>query len=54
MWKGKADLVPWLVAALAAIVSAKLIEGSWYILIGGLVGSFAGALSERLRHADQS
>jgi 4-azaleucine resistance transporter AzlC len=53
MWKGKADLLPWLTAALAAIISAKLIEGSWYILIGGLVGSFAGALGERLRHADQ-
>ncbi len=54
MWKGKADLIPWLTAAVVAIVSAKLIGGSWYILIGGLVGSFAGALSERLRHADQS
>ncbi len=53
MWKGKADLLPWLTAALAAIISAKLIEGSWYILIGGLVGSLAGALGERLRHADQ-
>jgi 4-azaleucine resistance transporter AzlC len=54
MWKGKADLIPWLTAAVVAIVSAKLIGGSWYILIGGLVGSFAGALGERLRHADQS
>lgn len=53
MWKGKADLVPWITAALAAIVAAKLIEGSWYILVGGLVGSFAGAVSERMRHADQ-
>ncbi|MHA6688939.1 AzlC family ABC transporter permease [Devosia sp. A449] len=51
MWKGKGDLVPWIVAALAAIISAKLIEGSWYILIGGVVGSLAGAIAERLRHA---
>jgi predicted branched-subunit amino acid permease len=51
MWKGKGDLVPWLVAALAAIISAKLIPGSWYILIGGLVGSFAGAIADRMRHA---
>ena len=28
MWKGKGDLVPWLVAALAAIISARLIPGS--------------------------
>ncbi|MET3928045.1 AzlC family ABC transporter permease [Devosia sp. 2618] len=51
MWKGKGDLVPWIVAALVAIVSAKYIEGSWYILIGGIVGSLAGAIAERLRHA---
>jgi 4-azaleucine resistance transporter AzlC len=53
MWKGKGDVVPWLVAALAAIVSARLIPGSWYILIGGIVGSLAGAIAERLGHADQ-
>lgn len=52
MWKGKADLVPWLVAALTAILSARLIEGSWYILIGGLVGSLAGAILDRVRHVD--
>jgi 4-azaleucine resistance transporter AzlC len=51
MWKGKGDLIPWIVAALAAIVAAKLIPGSWYILVGGIVGSLAGALAERLRHA---
>jgi len=37
------------VAALAAILSARLIEGSWYILIGGIAGSLAGAIAERLR-----
>lgn len=52
MWKGRGDLVPWVVAALVAIVSAKLVPGSWYILIGGVVGSLAGAVAERLRHAD--
>ena len=46
MWKGKGDLIPWLVAALAAIVSAKLIPGNWYIIIGGLLGSLAGAIVE--------
>lgn len=51
MWKGRDDLVPWLVAALAAILSSRLIPGSWYILIGGVVGSLAGAVAERLRHA---
>ena len=49
MWKGKADLIPWLVAALVAIVSARLIPGSWYILIGGIAGSLAGAIAEEVR-----
>ncbi len=52
MWKGRGDLVPWIVAALAAIISARLVPGSWYILVGGIFGSLAGALAERLRHAD--
>ena len=38
--------VPWIVGALAAIVTSRLIEGNWYIIIGGLVGSFAGALAD--------
>jgi 4-azaleucine resistance transporter AzlC len=49
MWKGKADLVPWAVAGLAAIAAARLIEGNWYIVIGGLAGSFAGAVAETMR-----
>lgn len=52
MWKGKADLVPWLVGGLAAIIAAKFIPGSWYILVGGITGSLAGALFDRLRHVD--
>ena len=46
MWRGKSDIVPWMVAAVAAMVAARLIPGNWYILIGGLVGSFAGAVIE--------
>jgi len=54
MWKGKADLIPWLAAALIAIISARLIPGSWYIVTGGLGGSLVGAIAERMRqHAHQ-
>ena len=49
MWRGRGDLVPWVVGALAAILTSKLIEGNWYIIVGGLVGSFAGALAETLK-----
>jgi 4-azaleucine resistance transporter AzlC len=54
MWRGRGDLVPWVVGALAAIVSARLVPGSWYIMIGGIVGSLAGAVAEGMRRADQS
>jgi 4-azaleucine resistance transporter AzlC len=49
MWRGRGDLLPWIVGALAAILTSKLIEGNWYIIVGGLVGSFAGALAETIR-----
>lgn len=49
MWRGRGDLVPWIIGALAAILTSKLIEGNWYIIVGGLVGSFAGALAETIR-----
>lgn len=46
MWKGKSNLLPWTVAALTALVAAYLLPGKWYILLGGLAGSFTGALSD--------
>ncbi len=49
MWKGRGDLIPWFVGALAAILTSRLIEGNWYIIVGGLVGSFAGALAETVK-----
>jgi predicted branched-subunit amino acid permease len=44
MWKGKRDIAPWLVAAVAAIAAAHWLPGKWYILIGGLAGSLTGAM----------
>lgn len=46
MWKDRSDLIPWLVAALTAIVTASLVPGNWYIIVGGLAGSLAGAVAE--------
>ncbi|UCG13638.1 MAG: AzlC family ABC transporter permease [Deltaproteobacteria bacterium] len=48
MWRGKSDFMPWLVAAIVAILSSIWLPGKWYILIGGLTGSFVGAM----RHED--
>ncbi|GLQ54177.1 AzlC family ABC transporter permease [Devosia nitrariae] len=53
MWRGKGDLVPWLVGAGAALIAARLIEGNWYILVGGLIGSFAGAVFETRARRDR-
>ncbi|MFC3706078.1 AzlC family ABC transporter permease [Devosia honganensis] len=54
MWKGRGDIVPWLVAALAAILTARWVEGSWHILVGGLAGSLAGAVVEMRKHVHKS
>ena len=54
MWKGRGDIVPWLVAALAATLTARWVEGSWHILVGGLAGSLAGAVVEMRKHAHKS
>ncbi len=45
LWKGKADLLPWAVAAAIAIATyLALPDTKWYIVLGGLAGSLAGAL----------
>jgi len=49
MSKGKADIVPWLVAALAAIATARLVPGNWHVIVGGLAGSLVGAVIETRR-----
>lgn len=51
MWKGRGDLVPWIVAALAAIVTARIVPGNWSIIVGGLLGSLVGALIETRKSA---
>jgi len=43
LWRGKSDLLPWLVAAVVAVAAAQWLPGKWYILLGGLAGSLVGA-----------
>ncbi len=43
MWRGKSSLLPWVVAAVVALVAARLLPGKWYVLLGGLAGSLVGA-----------
>ncbi|HEY7833203.1 MAG TPA: AzlC family ABC transporter permease [Ktedonobacterales bacterium] len=48
LWRGRADVVPWAVAAVVALAAARWLPGAWYIVLGGLAGSLVGMV----RHAD--
>lgn len=41
MYKGKDDLLPWLITALVAILCERFIPGKFYIVIGAVVGSLS-------------
>lgn len=44
LWRGRAELLPWIVAAVVAVAAQHWLPGKWYILLGGLAGSLIGAL----------
>ncbi|MBI1909828.1 MAG: AzlC family ABC transporter permease [Deltaproteobacteria bacterium] len=43
LWQGRGDLWPWLVAAVAAVVTHHFLPGKGYILVGAFLGSLVGA-----------
>jgi 4-azaleucine resistance transporter AzlC len=43
-WRGRQDLLPWLITALLAVVTEMFVPGKWYILAGGIGGAIATAL----------
>ncbi len=44
MWRGRADLWPWLVSATVAVITWRLLPGTWYIVCGAVSGTVTGAL----------
>ena len=46
VWRGKSDLFPWLVAAIIAAVSYRIVPGKWYIVFGGLGGAVAAMFTQ--------
>jgi predicted branched-subunit amino acid permease len=46
LWKSKADLLPWIVAAIVAVITARLLPDKWYILCGALAGSLVGVVRD--------
>jgi 4-azaleucine resistance transporter AzlC len=52
MWRGRVDLLPWMVAGAVATGLARLLPGtSWYVVGGALAGSAAGVWRDRRRPA---
>lgn len=45
LWDGHSDLIPWLSAALVAVVASQVLPGSWYILLGGGAGSLVAVVN---------
>ena len=42
-WRGPGDLMPWLVAGATSLAAKWGLPGTWYIVLGALAGSAAGA-----------
>jgi 4-azaleucine resistance transporter AzlC len=43
MWKGRADLLPWLAAAVGAALAWRWLPPGWHVLVGALAGGLVGA-----------
>lgn len=46
-WRGRGDLLPWLLAGGLAVAAQAALPGSWHVLLGALAGSLAGAVIQR-------
>lgn len=44
LWQGRKSFLPWAIAGLAAVAGHLLLPGVWYIALGALAGTLAGAL----------
>ncbi len=47
MWRGRVNALPCAVAAGSALLTQALLPGAWYIVVGGVCGSVAGAWAPR-------
>lgn len=52
-WKGRQDLLPWIIAAACAYLSELLLPGKWYIICGGVAGALAASLLPPREDADE-
>lgn len=50
MWRGRLDLMPWVVAGFVSVGVAQLLPGTfWYIVAGAVSGSIVGGLRDQRR-----
>ncbi|MBS0540071.1 MAG: AzlC family ABC transporter permease [Proteobacteria bacterium] len=49
LFRGRRDIAPWVVAIVAALGAKWLLEGNWYIVVGGMAGGLFGAFQELRR-----
>ncbi len=38
LWRGRGDLLPWVVSGVTAVICEALVPGTWYIFVGGVAG----------------
>lgn len=43
LYRGRADILPWIVAAIVALLVSHFVPGTWYIVAGALAGSAIAA-----------
>ena len=48
LWRGRTDLLPWVVAAAVSITWSRMSDSSWYIVAGALAGAATGVVRKRL------
>lgn len=43
LWQGRQDVLPWLAAVIASVLTEHFVPGKWYILVGGVLGATCSA-----------
>lgn len=54
LWRGRDDLLPWLVAAGLAVVGEHVLPGKLYIALGGIGGALTAVVMEVIKTAKSS
>lgn len=44
LWRGRGDILPWVVSMILAVICEKIMPGKWYIVAGGIGGALVSAL----------